>query len=212
MTAGSPVSAQPDPALGACPHCDLLYRRTPLQPGERGYCPRCGARLYRRSRLGAEGMLAIAVAALVCFGLANAYPIVELSVQGLRSAATLFGSVVMLWAEGHALTAILVFVTTQAIPLADLVVTIALLAATLRRERTGRHPPWFPVLLHLLHQARPWGMVEVFMLGVVVSLVKLVHLAHLVPGVALWAFAALAVMMTLIQSFDLHALWDEAPP
>lgn len=157
-------------------------------------------------------MLAMAVAALVCFIIANVYPIVELNVQGLRSSATLSGSVAMLWTEGRVLMALLVFATTQALPLLDLLATLALLTTALGRRGSGFYPRWFSALSHLLHALRPWGMIEVFMLGVVVSLVKLLHLAELAPGIALWAFGALAVLMTVIQSFDLRSLWDEVEP
>jgi paraquat-inducible protein A len=51
-------------------------------------------------------------------------------------------------------------------------------------------------------------MVEVFMLGVLVSLVKLAHLAGVVPGVALWSFAALMFVMTAVAAvFDPRDLW-----
>ena len=59
-----------------------------------------------------------------------------------------------------------------------------------------------------MQTVRPWGMVEVFMLGVLVSLVKLAHLAGIVPGIALWAFAALMFVMAAIASvLDPRDLW-----
>ena len=53
-------------------------------------------------------------------------------------------------------------------------------------------------------------MTEVFLLGVVVSLVKLSHLAEAVPGIGLWAFIVLAVLLTVVQSVDLHRRPGEA--
>ena len=59
-----------------------------------------------------------------------------------------------------------------------------------------------------MQTVRPWGMVEVFMLGVLVSLVKLAHLAGIVPGIALWAFAALMFVMAAIAAvLDPRDLW-----
>jgi paraquat-inducible protein A len=54
---------------------------------------------------------------------------------------------------------------------------------------------------------RPWGMIEVFMLGVLVSLVKLSAMANVLPGVALWAFGALTMLLALVLSYDLRNLW-----
>jgi paraquat-inducible protein A len=146
------------------------------------------------------------VAALVVFVVANAFPIVDLRVQGLRSSATLFGSVAALWSEGRPLMAVLVCATTQVFPLLDLLCMLALLlAATGRRPR----PAWFAPLLRFVQELRPWGMIEVFMLGVVVSLVKLSGMAAILPGMALWAFAGLTVLMAVLLSFQPRQLWDE---
>ena len=46
-------------------------------------------------------------------------------------------------------------------------------------------------------------------LGILVSLVKLAHMAHVVPGIALWAFAALVVVFAAIGStFDPLRVWS----
>ena len=76
--------------------------------------------------------------------------------------------------------------------------------ALLLLSRRGRPAP----LWRLVQAFRPWGMIEVFMLGVLVALVKLSHLAHVLPGIALWAFAVLTVLMATILSFDPRTLWD----
>lgn len=191
--------------LCACPLCDALHRRPPLRRGEKAVCLRCGSVLVRRHRLAPAQVLALAVAALVMFAIANAFPIVDLRVQGLHSGTTLFGSVAALWREGRQLMAVLVCATTQVFPLLDLLCMVALLAAVQRRDR----PAWFAPLLRFVQELRPWGMIEVFMLGVVVSLVKLSGMAAILPGVALWAFAVLTLLMAAVLSFHPRQLWDE---
>jgi paraquat-inducible protein A len=74
--------------------------------------------------------------------------------------------------------------------------------------RLGRVPPRFALVFRVLQAVRPWGMVEVFMLGVLVSMVKLANLAALVPGIALWSFGALMVLMAAAAAvFDPRELW-----
>ncbi len=49
------------------------------------------------------------------------------------------------------------------------------------------------------------------MLGVIVSYVKLDHLAEVQAGIALWAFVALMLVMATIESnFDPRDLWAQA--
>lgn len=193
--------------LVACRVCDALHRRRPIARGEKARCTRCGAVLYRHPRLSPAQVLPLVVGALVTFMIANLYPLVDLQVQGAHSSATLFDSILALWEEGRPLVAILVFVTTILLPLIDLLSVLGLLLLS----RHGRQA----TLWRFVQVFRPWGMIEIFMLGVLVALVKLSHLAHVLPGVALWAFAALTVLLAVILSYDINALWDrpdgEAP-
>ncbi len=43
---------------------------------------------------------------------------------------------------------------------------------------------------------RPWNMIEVFMLGILVSMLKLTKIATVHLGVSFWAFALLIVCLT----------------
>lgn len=192
--------------LLTCPQCDALHQRPLLRRGEKALCRRCGAVLLRQHRLAPGQMLAVVVAALIVYAIANAFPIVDLRVQGLSSGTTLFGSVLALWDEGRQLMALLVFATTQLFPLLDLTGMLVLLLAV---TRAGGRPAWFAPLLRFIQALRPWGMTEVFMLGVVVSLVKLAGMAQILPGVALWAFAVLTVLMAVVLTFHPRQLWDE---
>ncbi|MTJ83429.1 MAG: paraquat-inducible protein A [Telmatospirillum sp.] len=190
----------------ACPECDTLHRWHPLAKGEHCRCVRCGAVLYRHPRLSVEQMLAFLTTALVVFLLANAYPIVILEVQGVSTSATLPESVLILWAEGRWLVATLVAATTILFPLTDLSLMLALfLALAAGRGGSGR----FTLLFRIVRRLRPWGMIEVFMLGTGVALIKLTHLARVVPGVALFAFGVLTVLIVMVVSYDLRWLWVE---
>jgi paraquat-inducible protein A len=195
------------PALIACRECDLLHRQMPLPPGGEARCTRCGARLYRRARPDAnERALALALAACILFILANVFPILGLEAQGVRRSATLIGAVSSLWDEGARAVAALVFFTAILVPAAELVgITWVLLA--LRRGARG----WGAVpMLHFIESVKPWGMVEVFVLGVLVSLVKLAHVATVEPGAALFAFGALmALVAATAAAFDADAAWAQ---
>jgi paraquat-inducible protein A len=52
-------------------------------------------------------------------------------------------------------------------------------------------------------------MVEVFIIGVIVALVKLAHYGTLIPGIALWSLAVLTLLMAATaSSFNLHDIWN----
>ena len=203
---GNPQGAALAPLI-ACHECDLLQREAPLPRGGIARCGRCGAVLYRDRPESLERALALTVGAVVLFVLANAFPIVGLALEGQVIQTTLFNTVRTLWDQEMKSVAVLVFLTTIAMPALELF-AIAYLLLPLR---LGRVPPGFAQVFRMLQSVRPWGMVEVFMLGVLVSLVKLAHLAGVVAGIALWSFAALMLVMAAIASvFDARALWARA--
>ena len=192
-------------ALVACHECDLLQREALLLGGGSVRCGRCGAELYRDRPASLDRTLALTAGALVLFAIANSFPILGLALQGQVIDATLWDTVRRLWDEDMKSVAALVFATTIAVPLLEL----CALAYLLVPVRFGHLPPHFPLVFRALQAVRPWGMVEVFMLGVLVSLVKLAHLAGVVPGIALWSFGALMLVMAAISAvFDPRALWQ----
>jgi paraquat-inducible protein A len=189
----------------ACHECDLLQREVRLPRGGTARCRRCGAVLYRDIPDGLDRALAFAVAAAVVFVVANSFPIIGLEVQGNRSSTTLYGAVETLWSQDMRSVAALVFVTTILVPALDIGAMLYLLAPL----KADHLPRGWTKVFRMVQAVRPWGMVEVFMLGTLVSLAKLAHLAHLVPNVGLWAFAVLMVLLALTaSSFDSHSLWE----
>ncbi|MGH8508020.1 MAG: paraquat-inducible protein A [Gammaproteobacteria bacterium] len=192
------------PTLIACHDCDLLQRETALPAGGAACCRRCGAVLYRKLPESIDRTLAFTLAAGVLLLLANAFPLVGLEVQGQRNATGLLGAVHALWDQDMRMVAGLVFLTTALIPAIEISGMIYLLMPL----RLGRAPPGAGRLLRFIQAIKPWGMVEVFMLGLLVSLVKLAHLASIVPGVALWSFGGLILLLAAsASSFNPHEIW-----
>jgi len=198
------------PDLIACEGCDALYRKVQLRRGEIAHCPRCGTELERDAGRQRERILPLTVASLIMFVIANSFPIVEIELQGLSSRTTLFGAVLSLTTEGMSLVALLVLATTILFPLLQLLFLFYLLVSLRSQRSPQRRPPGFSWLVRAMQSLRPWGMVEVFLLGVLVAVVKLSNMATVIPGVALWAFGVLTVLLTAVVSFNPRHFWQMA--
>lgn len=202
-----------DPPLLACHQCDLLIQARVEPTTAASYsalCPRCGALLYRHSRNSLENVLALACAALVLLIVANTFPVVGLDIQGQRIETTVFGAALQLWREDMPIVSVLVVATTILTPLLEIAGVIWLLLPL----KLGRRPPAFALVFRSLQTAHPWAMVEVFILGILVALVKLAHLAEVLPGPAMVGFATLMLVLTTMSSIieprDLWQAWEEA--
>jgi paraquat-inducible protein A len=192
-------------ALTACHECDLLQREPMLPPGGVACCRRCNAVLFRQTPGSLERSLAYTLGAAILFIIANVFPIVGLEVQGIANATSLYGAVETIWKHDMEEVAALVFVTTILIPAMEM----SLMLYVLLPLKLGQMPQGLALILRVLQSVRPWSMTQVFILGVLVALVKLQHLAHVVPGIALWSFGGLILTLTAaIASFNTHELWN----
>jgi len=193
----------------ACHECDLLQREIDLPPGRVARCVRCGANLYRTEHRSIDHTLALTLAAAVLFVLANAFPIIGLQIQTTRNDTSLINAVHTLWGQGMWPVAGLVFVTTFLAPAIALAVMIHILLAM----RLKRVPAGFTQIMRVLQGFNPWAMVEVFIIGVIVALVKLTHYGTLIPGIALWSLGVLTLLMTATaSSFNVHDIWNRVHP
>ncbi|KVD86171.1 paraquat-inducible protein A [Burkholderia stagnalis] len=190
--------------LIACHECDALLHKPRLGGRDVAHCPRCDAVLYRSSSAQLDRICALTLAALITFMIAQAFPILEMDVNGNRVQTTLFGAIESLWHQDMAPVAAMVFCSTVLFPLVEMSALLYLLFPL----RRGLVPPGFNLVLRAIQLVRPWGMIEVFMLGIVVTIVKMVTLARVVPEAALFAFAALTLMIAVVLMFDPMLLWD----
>lgn len=203
---GRLLMARPDSELKltACHDCDLLLRLPATGEG-RVCCPRCGAAVHHYGAQRQDAELALLLTGLIAFLLANVYPVVTLEAAGARSAATLWQTVVALERQGMLSVAMLVMFTGIVMPSLELgsMLYVRLPLAF------GHVPRGFPWLMRLKALTRPWCMVEVFLLGILVSLVKLISLATVHVGVGLMAMFALIILMAASASrFNPDALWE----
>ena len=190
--------------LIACHECDLLQWETALADADTARCQRCGATLYRSLPATFDRALALTLAAAVLFAVANCFPVIGLWVNGTLVETTLFGAAASLYADGMWPLAGLVFVTTILMPSLNIAAVIYLLLPL----QLGGFPQKPEIVLRVVRHIAPWGMIEVLMLGLLVALVKLQHIASVVPGVSIWAFGAvMALLAAAAVTFSPRDSW-----
>lgn len=190
-----------------CEHCDTVHRRRPLARGEVARCTRCNAVLERHQRIGLDTMLALVVTVMVVFVQANVWPIITLGLNGEQIHATLWGIIIMMWKEHSQVVSVLAAATLFFFPLCKM----GILGWLLAFGRQGKRAPGFVPLMVVLHYIAPWTMSEVFVLGVLVSIVKAHMYFDVTPDVGVFAYAALALLITVFSGIDLRQLWDKIP-
>lgn len=191
----------------ACRDCDLLYHLGAVPLGGTARCRRCGGVLRKRLPRSIERTLALAIGAAVLFAVANTFPFLSFDMQGQETQTTLITGVRDLWSQGKPELAGLVFLTIFLAPLLQIAILLYILIP-LHRSRV----PWkLAPAFRLLRRVEPWSMMEVFMIGILVAIVKLLDMATIEAGLALWAFVLLFLMISgAVASLDPEAIWERA--
>lgn len=188
----------------ACHGCDLLVDVSSLDDGATADCPRCGGFLTRYRSDAYERVVASTVAAVILLIAANSFEFLSFAASGLESVITLPQTPLALWENGMPEVAVLVSAFIIFIP-AVVMVLLLLVALPLYRQ-TYRW--WLRPAAHLLFEIYNWSMVEVFIIGVIVSLVKIAAMATVVIGLSFWAYAAFTILFTLaLANLDRYQCW-----
>jgi paraquat-inducible protein A len=190
--------------LIACHGCDLLVDVSDLADGEKASCPRCSHFLTRYRSDGFSRVLAYSLAGLIFLAVANGYPFLSFSAQGLESVMTLPQTPGALVEYGRPELAVLVAAFIIFIPAVILLSLLAVVIPLL----SGRPAPWLHSCARFIFSVQSWSMVEVFIIGVIVSLVKIMSMATVVLGASFWAYAAFSLCFTLaVASLDRYQCW-----
>jgi paraquat-inducible protein A len=161
--------------------------------------------LYRQKKDSLERTLALTIAGIILFVVANTYPFLAMKSEGLVQETTLITGVKELYLQGMEALALLVLLTSILVPLAQLASMLYILLPL----KFNRVPRKLALVFRFIRSLQPWGMMEVFMLGILVSYVKLGKMAKIVPGLALYSFVVLIfILAAAASSLDPRVVWD----
>ncbi|MCE8031926.1 paraquat-inducible protein A [Billgrantia tianxiuensis] len=190
--------------LRACHECDWLVALPPLRPGQQADCPRCGHTLVTRHHRPAQRSMALAMAAMVALLLAISFPFVSFSVGGLGNRIELTQTATTLIGFDQPLVAIAVIMTIAVLPGLYLLGVMWLQLGLLQ----GQPLPASRGIARTLAHLNPWMMADVFIIGALVSLIKVADLAQIELGLSFWAFCAFALLLlATTQSIDSDWMW-----
>jgi len=194
-------------AVIACRDCDLLHSVKPLKPGEMARCSRCGALLYQEKGNSIARPFALVIGGLILFFFANYYTILTLKVIGTTTSNTLMAGVIALWDGGLRTIAILVFLTSIFIPFLKLILLFYILYPLALFKRK---PPALAFVFRTYLAIDCWGMLEVYMLSVIVAISKLGDIATVQWNMGLYAFVGLfLVTFGASASLDPRIIWEK---
>lgn len=192
-----------------CQQCGALQHLPQPQRPAQLSCNRCGHSLHSYRPGWVARCLALTLGGLLLFLLSNTFPFLSLQLGGVTQQMSMLSGAGMVWQEQQWILALLVFGTIFLFPLLELLCLIyVLLPMCLQLRLPARIPA-----LKLMQWLGRWNMLEVFMLGALVSAVKLSDMADLQAGIAFYTFFAMIIVLLAAQrQLNLQDLWSHIQP
>ncbi|EJG2368960.1 paraquat-inducible protein A [Vibrio parahaemolyticus] len=211
------MSIQPNSRqLISCEECGLVVRIPEIEQGQKAQCPRCSHSLTKINAKPYQSVIAVSSACLIMLVLSISFPFMSFSVQGLSQEITLLHAAKMLAEFQNALLGALLLATVVVLPA---IYVGLILFLHLEALKVRNHPPskkqqrMAKVLCRILFRVEPWLMVDVFLIGVLVSLIKIASLADIGMGSSFWAFCVYTILVVkCISMVDKSWLWGHFIP
>lgn len=189
-----------------CRYCGQFQHIPKLKPGQVAECCRCHGHLERRRRTGEiSAPLAFCIASIAIYIALLTNILMTLDVYGRKNPFALIDGPLELSYQGFGEIGLLVAFATIIMP----AVILTLMMAILYGASRARLPLWVRPCLTWYERLRPWSMVEVYMLGVLVAYTKLIGMALVFLQSGVFLLAALMLMMAALDSvFDASLVWE----
>ncbi len=198
------LSAESLHQITACPDCDLLVRKQPLKVGGKAKCPRCGCVLYTNKPNSVDRSLAFSISGLILFVPANVYPLLSLDFSGRVQHGTVMSGIIEMYQAGISGVATLVLFCAVIIPLVKLVVITFILGCV----RLSVKLKSLILLFRFYRAISVWGMLEIFLLAILLSCLKLIDDADVIFRGGFFAFSGLMACAVMISAtLDEGYIW-----
>ena len=192
-----------DAGILICTECHELNRQE--EDCDEQTCTRCGALVHARRPNSLTRTWALLITAAILYIPANFLPIMQLNLLGQSSEDTVWSGVVGLFDTGMQGVAAVVFLCSMGIPLLKLLCQLAVLLSI--RWNIGRN--YGLLLYRIYHHMKDWGMLEVYLMGVLVAIVKLADMASITIGLGLVCFVSLLMVQVLLEVvMSPHQIWQ----
>jgi paraquat-inducible protein A len=190
----------------ACHECDLIHDIPSMPNRAAAVCVRCGCVLFRAKKDSIDRTLAWTFAGLVLYAVAVSFPFLAMKNGPISNETGLLTGIEFLYRQGIIPLATLVLLTCILIPLIQMLGLLYIFIPLKLNFRVKYAIPVFRLFKHI----KPWSMMEIYMLGILVSIVKLGKMATIVPGLAVIAFGILIFVLNFaLSAVDEHMVWEK---
>ena len=191
-------------SLTACPGCDLLIPVPEVPDGHYIACGRCGTTLSKSYVNSIDRVIALSFAGLLLYLPAMFLPLMTLSSLGLREKGSVVDTCIGFYKNGYVVVSIVMFITAVIVPFLKISIPFLTAVSLKLRKKSKALISSFKLLKHL----EEWGMVEIYLLGILITLIKMGDVASIDFNLGFFCFIGLVLLsMAVSVSIDRRLFW-----
>ena len=188
--------------LALCLHCRHI------SPATTHSCPVCDEPLHQRKPNAFKRTLSLTLASLFFFIPANIFPIMKTVSLTTYENNTIIDGIFYFFEHSEYFVGIVIFLASVFVPIFKIIVLLTLLYSVHTRST------WRLVdkvrFYRIIHLIGKWSMLDIFVIGLMISMVQFGELAQVTTGLAAISFCAMVLLtMFATESFDTRLLWDK---
>lgn len=170
-------------------------------------CFRCGGKGRELTSYSITKCMALSFTAMVLYILSNLYPMMITSYLGNDSPSTIIEGVILLWELGSYFVAGVIFVASVFIPILKIGLLLFLCFSVHRFQRNANKKR-LSVLFRIVEFIGKWSMIDVFVVAIMATTVRMGNLMVIYPGNAILVFAGVVIITIFAaKSFDCRLFW-----
>ncbi len=188
-----------------CPNCGTPHIRKNITPQEQAICAKCGKVLYKKDKHIELKIFLLVFSGLIFFIIGMFYPIVDINIIGYKESLRVIESSLFLFNEGYIFISLFVFFTIFLFPFICVVLyftTTFLLLIKYKKKLIKK----FLLIITIL---KDWCFLDIFFIGILVSLVKIFSYASIDFNIGFLAYIFfLSIMFYIVKFTGVETLWD----
>lgn len=189
-----------------CPYCDTFVEIPKINEGERFRCPCCHNGIISLHKNPVLKPFIHALIALFLFICTELIPFIEINCSGVSVQMNIRETVTNLYDSDYKIISIFVYLFIQVIPL-FCVLSILLINGSILFHRTNRITNFFARQFFLLKE---WTMVDVFLIGIMVSLIKLYSMVDVTLLGGFFCFALFSYFyISSVSAQQKYFIWSK---
>jgi paraquat-inducible protein A len=186
-----------------CHECDFQITLPSLTHKQQAVCPQCGLQLTVYHHNASQRIIALATTSLIFLLASLPFKFLSFSAKGQYQSIDILGSLWILVEKDYELLALVQAIAMLILPAFVLVSLLYLLVPL----SMGFRPVKAEWVIKTLFKLLPWAMAEIFLIGVLVSLIKIVSMADIGLGLSFYAYLLFTIFMTITLLYvDKHQL------